>query len=818
MKRNLITLITLLAMTSLIAPKALAQDVAKIAHFDEYDGYTQALATHALQDSVGLIWISTWNGLYRYDGNHFENYKGRPGDGLPIERNRIDFICLSDKYNIACKTADKWLSFNPKDQTFAVIPQNEYAALQKQMALYKSSAETKQRISQLPEYKDIEYHILFVDKQGGIWVDSHRGLERVTFRKPPLQTQKFNNSGEELVRGLYIDREQRLWIADKNGYVRIIDKAKNTLFLTPKGTLSSSAVPFGHNVYSILQDQKGNIWIGTKPDGLFLISNNSIKQFTNNRADKWSISDNNVYDIKQTKDGRTVIATYNGGINVVKDDGKGGISFVNCNNLLKQYPKDAMQSRVLAVTDDNVLLIGTNNGLYTCSMKLAYDKMTFYANRRRPDDATSLSNNYISGMLIGQGNDIVIATSGGGVESIDRGNLLSEKIRFKHHSRQQGFLSDMTLTLLEDNDLRLWIVSEASLCSMTQKSTIPIYYRKSLFQGDFTFTEVPPVCLPDGKIVMGTTQGVLSFYPREIEKSQYVPSIITYCDSVIDVMPDNPNLQIQFAALDYNHNEPIIYAYRTDGIDDADEWHYTTNTQINYAALRPGTYRLHLRSTNSDGVWVDNETTITVRRHARFNETPWAWMLYGTLLTLLVGLVVWTYRYIRKLKEEIKSIRLSSKEQMELLGDRIKELLHISEKMEEVQTDEAVLSGEDRAFAEKVEAFIDSNINNSDIEIKHFAMEMGVSRTVLFARIKSIFNTTPNNLIVNRRIEHAKHLLETPNIQIAEVAYSCGFSDPKYFSRAFKKITGMSPTEFKPNKNNRTSADHQAENSEPDQQ
>ena len=62
--------------------------------------------------------------------------------------------------------------------------------------------------------------------------------------------------------------------------------------------------------------------------------------------------------------------------------------------------------------------------------------------------------------------------------------------------------------------------------------------------------------------------------------------------------------------------------------------------------------------------------------------------------------------------------------------------------------------------------------------------------------MKSVFNTSPNNYLLNQRIERAKELLRQPDVYVADVAYRSGFSDPKYFSKCFKKLTGMTPTEF----------------------
>lgn len=68
--------------------------------------------------------------------------------------------------------------------------------------------------------------------------------------------------------------------------------------------------------------------------------------------------------------------------------------------------------------------------------------------------------------------------------------------------------------------------------------------------------------------------------------------------------------------------------------------------------------------------------------------------------------------------------------------------------------------------------------------------------------MKKEFGCTPNNYITEKRIDHAYKLLkENPELNISEIAYRCGFSDPKYFSRCFKKNIGRTPSEIREHNN-----------------
>jgi AraC-like DNA-binding protein len=81
---------------------------------------------------------------------------------------------------------------------------------------------------------------------------------------------------------------------------------------------------------------------------------------------------------------------------------------------------------------------------------------------------------------------------------------------------------------------------------------------------------------------------------------------------------------------------------------------------------------------------------------------------------------------------------------------------------------------------------------------------MGMSRTSFFSRFKELAGISPQDYLTHYRIAYAKHLLTMGGQSISEVAYKSGFSDPKYFSRVFKKIEGVSPSSIAQSRNNTT--------------
>ena len=767
----------------------------RITHFSEAEGYGQDIVSCAVQDHDGYVWIGTWNGLCRYDGYRFQNYRMRPGDNSPLRTNRIGSIRELPDHDLECTTNDSLIFvFHRKTGRFE-LTSGDYS---KRPRPYKADDATLAKLKSLPQFANVYTSILLVDRQGGIWVDTHSGLYRVWFGAKPLQPVKFSEAAEEEVRCLYVDKKGRTWVADKNGYVHVGDR-----FLTPKGELSTAPVAFGQNVYCILEDSRGDLWLGAKPEGLTrLIASETgegyiVKRYIHDESDPNSLSCNNIYDIVEDRQQRLWIATYKGGLNMydLRQQHDWHDVFVHRDNGLSGWPADEESNKMhcLYITPEQVLMAGTQNGLYTCSLEESPRDMKFWHHCRRPDDAASLSYNWVVDIEPLRDHTVAIATSGGGFCLTDDRQLLSDRTPFNTFTTDQGLPSDVCLSLFFKPDHGLYIVSQTSISCFSLSDSMVTNYTRGTLDERFKLLDTKPV-FAGAHLLFGTTQGVLSVSPQDMQKSNYQPPLVFDCSSDIRLSPDERSLTIQFAALDFNKNVPITYAYRIEGMDN--RWIYITDNHITLPDIPAGTFRLHLRSTNGDGVWADNEHILTIHRRAAFHETPWAWMLYGLLLALLVIGIYRVVRYIRLLQNEIKDIRLTSNQRIEVMSERIRELLSIKEAVEKIEQVEVVENEEDRLFAERVKTFVNEHLGDSDLSMQDFAQAMAISRTLLFARMKSVFNTSPNNYLLNQRIERAKTMLRQPNVLVADVAYRCGFSDPKYFSKCFKKLTGQTPSEF----------------------
>jgi DNA-binding response OmpR family regulator/two-component sensor histidine kinase len=102
----------------------------------------------------------------------------------------------------------------------------------------------------------------------------------------------------------------------------------------------------------------------------------------------------------------------------------------------------------------------------------------------------------------------------------------------------------------------------------------------------------------------------------------------------------------------------------------------------------------------------------------------------------------------------------------------------------------------DKYFLDKVIQVIEAELGNSEFSINEFCRMLGMSRTSVYNKMKTLTDQAPNDFIRIIRLNKSKELLKSKIYTIAEVSDRVGFSDPKYFSTSFKKQFGVSPSKL----------------------
>lgn len=102
----------------------------------------------------------------------------------------------------------------------------------------------------------------------------------------------------------------------------------------------------------------------------------------------------------------------------------------------------------------------------------------------------------------------------------------------------------------------------------------------------------------------------------------------------------------------------------------------------------------------------------------------------------------------------------------------------------------------DNDLLTKLQALIEENFSNPELNVDFLADHLGISRSGLYAKIRTLADVTPNELIQITRLKKAAELLAENKYRISEICYMVGFNSSSYFSRCFQKQFGMKPGDF----------------------
>ena len=106
-----------------------------------------------------------------------------------------------------------------------------------------------------------------------------------------------------------------------------------------------------------------------------------------------------------------------------------------------------------------------------------------------------------------------------------------------------------------------------------------------------------------------------------------------------------------------------------------------------------------------------------------------------------------------------------------------------------------ITEGSDR-FMQKFFSVIEKNLSNADLNVDMICKEIGVSRTNLYRKMKNVTELSPIELIRNKRLDTAAHLLVHSDLSIFDIAVRTGFNSQAYFSKCFKAVYGCAPSEY----------------------
>jgi ligand-binding sensor domain-containing protein/signal transduction histidine kinase/DNA-binding response OmpR family regulator len=138
-----------------------------------------------------------------------------------------------------------------------------------------------------------------------------------------------------------------------------------------------------------------------------------------------------------------------------------------------------------------------------------------------------------------------------------------------------------------------------------------------------------------------------------------------------------------------------------------------------------------------------------------------------------------------------------------ILQTKVENILSVRQSLKQKYTGEillqprnVILSSPDERFLQKAITVVEDNIDDPDLDIEKFASEIGVSRMQLYRKLNALTEMTVKEFVRSIRLKRAAQMLVQKKLNISEVAYAVGFRDLSHFRKCFKQEFGMSASEY----------------------
>lgn len=604
---------------------------------------------------------------------------------------------------------------------------------------------------------------VFSDRQGILWVGTNwNGLMKVVFNedhfflKMPSDSKRGGVTPDNSVRALMEDKDGNIWASTKNGRVHIYDAGMSKIGeLQSDGSVKPGRGRDFGNIYSINQDSGGTIWMGSRRDGLFKLTptsdrHYSIQHFPVDKESYYGLNGKEIFSVAPDSSGRIWLATFDDGLSYLDSATE---EFISKKNRLHFPTEHRNRLRFVTHTGNGRLYACGTLGIFICEdMSRAPEDLTF-TNHILSSGETSQSNvKDVQHMTVTRDGTVYACTYGGGF------------YRFpdKVLGTKDGMMSDFTLAAVQDRSGNIWIATDDGLNKYNPANGSIEGFSYERLGYKVRFNEGAPLLASDGNVYFNTSGGILHFDPSRISNSSYIPAInIRSHDQARPlVCTAGKDVSIDFQAMDMTDPERIIYYYRVDH----GEWHNIGNARtLKLHSPRIGPHTLELRSTNGNGIDVENTVPVRILVKAPFYLSWWAIAVYMTSLFAIGGILI--FKRWKRIQEE------------EPYYGRLR--------------------GADRAFVKGLVEYITAHIDETDLDVQRVANALNVSRSRLFEKTRAILGTSPAAIIRDMRFKRATDLIRGGEHSLSEVAYMSGFNDTHYFSTAFRQRFGITPGEYK---------------------
>ncbi len=411
--------------------------------FKNSEGNKSSLSSNIINDIVedtnGVLWIATWGGgLNQFDREteKFKSYRHDPNNSQSISSDLITSLVLDGEGILWIGTDDGGLDeLNTKANTFVH---------------HRHDPNNLNSISQ-NSVKDV-----FQDSEHTLWIaTSEKGLNQYNTESKKFSHYQHNQKDGKSISSdntqiIFEDSHHQLWIGTRGGGVNLFNPSKHEF-----QRLHMDAENIGISLDVILainEDEKGNIWIGTEHNGMFIydIRFNQLSHLEQDNIDPASLSNNSVWTIYKDAKNNMWVGTFSGDLNLWSTDG---------NQFTHYRPNTSVTSlshdKVLSIFEDSKenLWIGTDGG----GVNLLDRKTCHFTHYKHEEgNVSSIGGDFVLSILEDSNGNMWFGTWGNGVTIFN-----PAKNTYKHFENVSGnpksLSSNNVWSIFEDHNKNIWL-------------------------------------------------------------------------------------------------------------------------------------------------------------------------------------------------------------------------------------------------------------------------------------------------------------------------------------------------------------------------
>ena len=462
------------------------------------DGLLHNFIDDIYKDSQGFLWLSTSNGLSRYDGYEFTHYNIRTSP-VTLKSNFISKVC-EDNFNRL------WIASEGGVDVLDMVT--------KKLVRFESDNKQFKVISQQPTSS------IFKDSKGNVWLSSNKILYCIQFTAEgeidnisPLVQPKEKSSSNIIA---IAELNQVIWIG-YNTHVYKLKKHGNAFVIEPiSAKLNLHAKSQVHCFLRV----NNEMWIGTNRGLLrYNFIKNELNEYHYDPKLETSISQSYITDLAMTKDNRLIIATL------------GGLNFYNpiSDNFDRVYKTDDKKENSIncnfincMLVDADIIWLGTEIGGLN---RMTKRKVVIHNYTYARENINSLSKNPVNSIFEDDKANLWVGTVEGGLNKKAKGS--NNFIHYTFNSDNANTLSHNSVSAIaQDNKNRLWVGTwGGGVNVMNLSGTVTFKRHKVEYTPELQSDFIGTICYDpiNNGMWLGTSLG-LNFY--DLRKEEFLPIIL----------------------------------------------------------------------------------------------------------------------------------------------------------------------------------------------------------------------------------------------------------------------------------------------------